>query len=156
MKGQAKQLINQFRCEYPVWTHNKINRTCKDNPTGHSTRREKERQTEKEIGDNISEWTGLGLGEAPLNAEDTDEWRTVVAPSTLMSQRSIRLRDEWVSEIQYTSATNKLWYKCRIKLIGFQQYVDQMTELKSAEVWTTDRLAMHADQSYHRKIASFQ
>ena len=33
-----------------VWAHNKINRTCKDDPTGHCTRREKERQTEKEMG----------------------------------------------------------------------------------------------------------
>ena len=30
-----------------VWAHSKINRTCKDDPTGHCTRREKERQTEK-------------------------------------------------------------------------------------------------------------
>ena len=30
--------------------HNKINRTCEDGPTGHCTRREKERQTEKEMG----------------------------------------------------------------------------------------------------------
>ena len=33
-----------------VWAQNKINRTCKDDPTGHCTRREKERQTEKEMG----------------------------------------------------------------------------------------------------------
>ena len=33
-----------------VWAHNKINRTCNDDPTGHGTRREKERQTEKEMG----------------------------------------------------------------------------------------------------------
>ena len=33
-----------------AWAHNKINRTCKDDPTGHCTRREKERQTEKEMG----------------------------------------------------------------------------------------------------------
>ena len=32
------------------WAQNKINRTCKDDPTGHCTRREKERQTEKEMG----------------------------------------------------------------------------------------------------------
>ena len=32
-----------------VWAHNKINRTCNDGPTGHGTRREKERQTEKEM-----------------------------------------------------------------------------------------------------------
>ena len=33
-----------------VWAYNKINRTCKDDPSGHGTRREKERQTEKEMG----------------------------------------------------------------------------------------------------------
>ena len=33
-----------------VWAHNKINRTCKDDPTGPCTRRQKERQTEKEMG----------------------------------------------------------------------------------------------------------
>ena len=33
-----------------VWAQNKINRTGKDDPTGHYTRREKERQTEKEVG----------------------------------------------------------------------------------------------------------
>ena len=33
-----------------VWAHNKINRTCKDDPTGHGTRREKDRQTEKKMG----------------------------------------------------------------------------------------------------------
>ena len=33
-----------------TWAQNKINRTCKDDPTGHCTRREKERQTEKEMG----------------------------------------------------------------------------------------------------------
>ena len=33
-----------------VWIHNKITRTCKDDPIGHGTRREKERQIEKEMG----------------------------------------------------------------------------------------------------------
>ena len=32
------------------WTGLKINRTCKDDPTGYCTRREKERQTDKEMG----------------------------------------------------------------------------------------------------------
>ena len=34
---------------YMVWAHSEINRTCKDDPTGYGTRREKERQTEKEM-----------------------------------------------------------------------------------------------------------
>ena len=33
-----------------VWAQNKINRTFKDDPTGHCARREKERQTEEEMG----------------------------------------------------------------------------------------------------------
>ena len=32
----------------------------------------------------MSEWTGLGLGEALQKAEDREEWRKVVAPPSLM------------------------------------------------------------------------
>ena len=59
---------------------------CKDDPTAHGTRREKERQAGKEM--------GLGLGEALRKAEDREEWRKVVARSSLMPQRSFSLRDE--------------------------------------------------------------
>ena len=61
---------------------------------------EKEAGRKKKWADNkiISEWIGLGLGEALRNAEDREEWRKVVARSSLMPQRSFRLRDEWVSE----------------------------------------------------------
>ena len=55
-----------------VWAHNKINRTCTDDPTGHGTRREKERQ-KKRWENNIPEWIGLGLGEALRKAEDREE-----------------------------------------------------------------------------------
>ena len=54
-----------------VWAHNKINTIFKDDLTEHGTRREKERQTEKKRWeDNISEWTGLGFGEALRKVED--------------------------------------------------------------------------------------
>ena len=33
-----------------VEAHTKINKTCKDDPTGHGNSRGKERQTEKEMG----------------------------------------------------------------------------------------------------------
>ena len=36
--------------------------------------------------DNISEWAGLGLGEALRKAEDRGEWGKVVARSSLMPQ----------------------------------------------------------------------
>ena len=73
-----------------VWARNKINRTCKDDPTGHCTRREKERQTEKEMG---RQRNGK-LGEALQKAENREEWRKVVAQSSLVPQRSTRLGDK--------------------------------------------------------------
>ena len=36
-----------------AWAHNKINRTCKDDHTGHGTKGKTERQTEKETGRNM-------------------------------------------------------------------------------------------------------
>ena len=44
--------------------------------------------------DNIPEWRGLVLGEIRKNADDRKEWRKVIARSSLMPQRSSRLRDE--------------------------------------------------------------
>ena len=49
--------------------------------------------------DNITEWTGLKLGEALRKAEDREEWRTVIARSSLVPQRSNRLWDKW-SEVK--------------------------------------------------------
>ena len=49
--------------------------------------------------DNITEWTGLKLGEALRKAENREEWRTVVARSSLVPQRSNRLWDKW-SEVK--------------------------------------------------------
>ena len=62
-----------------MWAHNKLNRTCKDDPTGHRTRGEKERRTErKRWRDYIKEWTDLKLGDAFRKAEDREGWRKVV------------------------------------------------------------------------------
>ena len=44
--------------------------------------------------DNVTEWTGLKLGEALRKAENREEWRTVVIRSSLVPQRSTRLRDK--------------------------------------------------------------
>ena len=55
--------------------------------------RRKDRQ-KKRWEDNLSDWAGLGLGEALRKADDGKEWRKVVARSSLMPQLSFRLRDE--------------------------------------------------------------
>ena len=44
---------------------NKIDRTCKDDPTGHCTRREKERQTEKEMGRQHNRMDRIKVGWSP-------------------------------------------------------------------------------------------
>ena len=44
--------------------------------------------------DNVTEWTGLKLGEALRKAENREGWRKVVARSSLVPQRSTRLRDK--------------------------------------------------------------
>ena len=49
----------------------------------------------KRCEDNVTDWTGLQLGEALRKAENREEWRKVVAQSSsLVSQRSARLRDK--------------------------------------------------------------
>ena len=44
--------------------------------------------------DNVTEWTGLKLGEALRKAENREEWRKVVAQSSLVPQRSNGLSDK--------------------------------------------------------------
>ena len=77
-----------------AWAHNRTTELAKMilQRTVQGGRR-KSRQ-KKRWEDNISEWKGLRLGEALRKAEDREEWRKVVARSTLMPQRSFRLRDE--------------------------------------------------------------
>ena len=48
----------------------------------------------KRWGDNMSEWTELGLGGVLRKDEDREEWRKVAARSSLMPQRSFRVREE--------------------------------------------------------------
>ena len=66
--------------------------------------------------DNITEWTGLKLGEALRKAENREEWRTVVDRSSLVPQRSNRLWDKWseVKEVQKISprCLCEAWSRC--------------------------------------------
>ena len=55
--------------------------------------RRKGRQ-KKRLEENMPEYTRLGLGETLRKAKDREDWRKVVAQSSLMPHRSSRLRDE--------------------------------------------------------------
>ena len=79
---------------FVVWAHNKINKTCKDDPTRHGTRREKQRQTEEEIRRQHSGMDTFKLGKVLQNAKNREGWRKVVARSYLIPERLFRLRDK--------------------------------------------------------------
>ena len=45
--------------------------------------------------DNIREWTGLELGKFQRAVENREKWRKLVAKSSVVPQRPLRLRDWW-------------------------------------------------------------
>ena len=53
------------------------------------------RQTEERYKDNIKEWTCLNGISYYGNPENREEWRKLVVKSTVVPQRSARLRDRW-------------------------------------------------------------
>ena len=81
-------------CSFLVLLWNEHNPTyliCFECNSYYTKKREGEK---KRWEDNVTEWTGLKLGEALRKAENREEWRTVVARSFLVPQRSTRLRDK--------------------------------------------------------------
>ena len=54
--------------------------------------RRRERQN-KRWEDNIQEWTGMGFGDSMRAAEDREEWKGIVARSSVVPRRPPRLRD---------------------------------------------------------------
>ena len=74
-----------FEGVHLIWAHNMINRTCKHDLTGHSTRREKEMQTEKEM-ERLNERMDKFKVECTSKGWKREGWRKVVAWSSLLSQ----------------------------------------------------------------------
>ena len=75
-----------------VWPHFKILRHGEDNTAGNSERSKKERKTE-EMGRSIKEWTGMEFGDSLRAAEDREGWKGIVAMSSVVPRRPLRLRD---------------------------------------------------------------
>ena len=72
--------------------------TGHDCPTGNSPKREMTRQTEETMGrhqDNMKEWTGLEWNLILRKDQNSKKWRKLVVKSTVVPQRSDRLRDRW-------------------------------------------------------------
>ena len=83
-----------------VWAHDKVNRTCKDDPTGHDTRRERERQTEKEMGRQHTDRKGRDQGWV----KPFERLRTEGNGERWLPQWWFTLLDEWVREMLASSA----------------------------------------------------
>ena len=66
--------------------------TGQDYLTGNSSRRKTKRQR-KRWEDIIKEWTSLEWNILLRKAENREEWRKLVVKSTVVPQRSARLRD---------------------------------------------------------------
>ena len=65
----------------------------KDNPTGHSERKKKMRQTEEEVGRQyqIKEWTGMDFASSTRAAENRSRWKGIVANSSVVLRRPCKV-----------------------------------------------------------------
>ena len=59
----------------------------------HSERGRRQGRQRKRWKDNIREWTGLEFGKSQKTVENGEEWRKLVAKSSLVPKRPPRLRD---------------------------------------------------------------
>ena len=66
-----------------VWPHLKAFYFSKDDPAGHSARKNKKKRWE----DNIVEWTGMDFANSTRAAEDRTRWKGIVVKSSMMPQR---------------------------------------------------------------------
>ena len=66
-----------------VWPHLKAFCFSKDDPTGHSARKNKKKRRE----DNIVEWTRMDFANSTRAAEDRTRWKGIVVKSSMMPQR---------------------------------------------------------------------
>ena len=71
-----------------IWPCLKVFWFSKDNPTGHSERKKKKRQTEEAAGrKNIKEWTGMDFASSTRAAENRSRWKGTVANSSVVPRR---------------------------------------------------------------------
>ena len=75
-----------------VWSCFPFIRSGQNHLARPSERGKKTRQTEDEVGMDIREWTGLEFTKSQRAVENREEWRKLVAKSSVVPQRPARLR----------------------------------------------------------------
>ena len=76
-----------------VWSCLPLIRSGKNHLARHSEREKKTRQTRKRWEDNFRDWTGLEFTKSQRVVENRGKWRKLVAKSSVVPQRTSRLRD---------------------------------------------------------------
>ena len=76
-----------------VWPHLKILWHGEDNSAGDSERSKKEKKTEEEIARLHQGMDRNGVWRFPEGSEDREEWKGIVATSSVVPRRPPRLRD---------------------------------------------------------------
>ena len=77
-----------------VWSCSPFIRSVQNHLARHSESGKKTRQTEQEVWeDNIREWTGLEFAKSQRAMENRGKWRKLIAKSSVVPQRSSRLRN---------------------------------------------------------------
>ena len=71
-----------------VWPCLKVFWFSKDNPTGHSERKQKKRgRQKKRLEDNIKEWTGMNFASSTRAAENRTRWKGIVVNLSVVPRR---------------------------------------------------------------------
>ena len=76
-----------------AWSCLPVIRFGQNHLAGHSERGKKTRQTEKEVGRQHQGRAGLEFGKSQRAVENREKWRKLVAKSSVVPQRPLRLRD---------------------------------------------------------------
>ena len=98
--GEYDELMTLFKKRKLrlVWPCFKVFWFSKDNPTGHSERKKKKRQTEEEVGKQyqrvdrnglcqLKDWTGMDFASSTRAAENRTKWKGIVANSSVVPRR---------------------------------------------------------------------
>ena len=83
-----------------VWPCLKVFWFSKDNPTGHSERKKKKRQTEEDVGGQYQRVTGMDFASSTRAADNRTRWKGVVANSFVVPHiySHIVLYQLWICE----------------------------------------------------------
>ena len=76
-----------------VWSCLPLIRSGQNHFARHSERGKKTRQTEEEVRREHRKWTGLEFAMSQRAVENREKWRKLVAKSSVVPQRPVRLKD---------------------------------------------------------------